>query len=516
MTRRTLTGVCATAGLLVPVLLSMASASSQVARLSNPDYVIGDERAIKSHVDQALIDSGRIALPQLFAAGKFLFEAEFTELDGRGRPLQNGVFPPLPRERRDGPEAFNRISGPDSDSCAGCHNKPRSGGGGDNVANVFVLGQRLSFFSDPTQPDENGTPPSGTLQGAADERNTLGMWGSGAIEMLAREMSTELISLRERARQDAAANGHPVTVELVTKGVHFGHLTANPDGSVNAGGVEGVDADLVIKPFHQKGVVVSVRQFTNNAFFHHHGMQPVERFGPNTDSDGDGVANELSVGDVTATTLFQAALGVPGQRIPRDARIEAAIFHGEDLFNRIGCADCHRPALTLSDPVYTEPNPFNPPFNLRVGDVSQPYRFDLTREGEGPRLERTDRRAAIVRAFTDLKRHNLGDDPLINNEKLPQSGVPTNVFITKKLWGFYSEPFFLHNGRATTIRSATLAHGGEALGARSAFDALSPDDQASVIEFLKSLQVLPPNAAALILDWEGRPRADPTSRRSGR
>jgi len=30
--------------------------------------------------------------------------------------------------------------------------------------------------------------------------------------------------------------------------------------------VEGVDVDLIIKPFHQKGVVISIREFTVNAF----------------------------------------------------------------------------------------------------------------------------------------------------------------------------------------------------------------------------------------------------------
>jgi hypothetical protein len=513
MSKRSLVGLGVLAGLAFVTLISIRPAVSQTRAAGNPDYVIGDERALTSHTDQALIDQGRMSLPELFARGRFLFEVAFTEADGRGRPLQNGTFPALPRERRQDAQAFNRVSGPDADSCSGCHNKPRSGGGGDNVANVFVLGQRFSFFSDPTQPDENGTPAPGTLQGAADERNTLGMFGSGAIEMLAREMSVELIALREAARRNAGAGGKEVTVSLDTKGVNFGRLTARADGSVDTSGVEGVDTDLVIKPFHQKGVVVSLRQFTNNAYFHHHGMQSVERFGLNTDPDGDGVMNELSVGDITAATIFQAELGVPGQRIPRDARIEAAIMRGDQLFNQIGCANCHRPALTLNNRFYSEPNPFNPPFNLRLQDVPHPFRFDLTRQGELPRLEPARGGGAIVRAYTDLKRHNLGTHPLINNEKVVQAGVPTNVFITKKLWGFFSEPFFLHNGCATTISAATLAHGGEAQAARDAFAGLPPADRASVIEFLKSLQTLPPNAPALIVDSLGNPRTDLLRRR---
>ncbi len=486
-------------------LLGLALLAAAPARSQDGGPAIGDERVLTEHADQALIDQGRLRLDDLFAAGKFLFEAAFTELDGQGRPFQNGTFPALPRARREGAEAFNRVSAPDADSCSGCHNKPRSGGGGDNVANVFVLAQRFSFFSDPTQPDENGLPAPGTLVGAADERNTLGMFGSGAIEMLAREMTADLIALREQARQQAAASGQNVTAALVTKEVRFGSLIARPDSSVDAAGVEGVDPDLIIKPFHQKGVVISLRQFTNNAYPHHHGMQPVERFGLNTDSDGDGVVNELSVGDITAATLYQAALGVPGQRIPRDHPNAAAVSRGERLFTQVGCADCHRPALRLNDRFYSEPNPFNPPFNLRPADVARPFRFDLTREGEGPRLER-DGQGAIVRAFTDLKRHDLGHDPLIHNERVIQAGVPTHVFITKKLWGFASEPHFLHNGRATTIARAVLAHGGEAQAARDGFASLPAADRGCVVEFLKSLQVLPPDARSLVVDERGRPR----------
>ena len=466
---------------------------------------IGDERLLTRHVDQRLIDQGQISLSQLFAHGKHLFDTAFTEADGVCRPNQSGVFPPGPRTPRRGVDSFNRISGPDADSCAGCHNKPRSGGGGDNVANVFVLGQRFSFFDDATQDDENGLPAPLTLKGAANERNTLGMFGSGVIEMLAREMTVELQSIRTRAQSQARSSGSDVTLPLVAKGVRFGAITAQADGTVLTAEVEGVDADLIIKPFHQKGVVVSLREFTNNAFHHHHGLQPVERFGLNTDPDGDGVTNELSVGDLTAATLYQAALGVPGQVIPRSPQIAQAIAQGETLFRKSGCGGCHIPEMRLENPVYTEPNPFNPAFNLRPQDVSRPFSFDLTRQGELPRLERRGREV-IVRAFTDLKRHNLGDNPLIHNEKLVQAGVPTNVFITKKLWGMYSEPHFLHNGRATLLSQAILAHGGEAQAARDNFAALGEGDRRSVVEFLKSLRVLPANSRSLVVDEYGRPR----------
>lgn len=111
---------------------------------------------------------------------------------------------------------------------------------------------------------------------------------------------------------------------------------------------------------------------------------------------------------------------------------------------------------------------------------------------------------AIVRAFTDLKRHRMGD--LLNNERLVQAGVPTDAFMTRKLWGVASEPPFLHNGRATLFTEAVLAHGGEAQAARDAFAALSASDRSSVVEFLKSLRILPAGTTALVVDETGRAR----------
>lgn len=73
--------------------------------------------------------------------------ARWTVEEGAGRPKSKGTGLPLADEQDPlvFPRNFNRISGPDTNSCAGCHNMPATGGGGDIVANVFVLGQRFDF-----------------------------------------------------------------------------------------------------------------------------------------------------------------------------------------------------------------------------------------------------------------------------------------------------------------------------------------------------------------------------------
>lgn len=124
---------------------------------------------------------------------------------------------------------FIRTSAPDATSYADCHIQPAIGGAQGFVANVFVLAQELDPVTDSVSAE------------FSNERNSLGMNGSGAIEMLARGMTVELQALRQLAIRKAWRFGRDHTVSLATKGVSFGRLTARPDGSVDTSRVEGVD-----------------------------------------------------------------------------------------------------------------------------------------------------------------------------------------------------------------------------------------------------------------------------------
>ena len=460
----------------------------------NGSGIIGDEPAVQRHIRQSDVDQGLVGFHELEQQGQRLFDASFNTLDGAGRPETTGTG--AVRARRDFPQNFNRVSAPDANACGGCHNLPRSGGGGDNVANVFVLGQRFPFVN--FDGGEGDGFEMHTLKEVANERVTLGMFGSGYIELLAREMTADLHAIRDAAIAEAQQTGNPVTRALLTKGVSFGSLTAHLDGTVDTSGIEGIDADLIVKPFHQKGVVISLRQFSNNAMNHHHGMQPSERFGAGVDFDVDGYADELTEGDMTAVTIFQAALPVPGRVMPEHPAAKRAVERGEELFSEIGCATCHIPNLRLESPIFTEPNPYNPPGNLQVGDVPQPFAFDLTTDGPQPRLPREADGSVLVPAFTDLKRHDMGPD--LNNEMLEQDGIATEQWLTKKLWGMANEPPFMHHGRCLLISDAIMLHGGEGQESRDNFVALSPRDQDAIVEFLKTLQVLEPGESRLVVE----------------
>jgi len=485
---------------------------------------IGQEVSIQSHLAEGTEFS--TSLSRLLRHGRELFSANWTTQEGAGRPLTDGTGGPLsdPSSPLVGPRSFNRISGPDANSCAACHNAPfgAPGGGGDFVGGVFVLGQRFDFVDfDPNdmtplrgRVDETGQPVA--LDDLANFRASLGMYGAGYVELLARQMTAEL-----QARRDALAPGSAVA--LVAKGISFGQLARAADGSYDASGVTGLSAgsvatpsgakpSLVLKPFHQAGAVTSLRQFSNNAFNHHHGIQSVERFGAG-DVDGDGFATEMTVADVTAVTLFQAALPVPGRVIPKNAALEAAIRNGEELFVSIGCATCHVPELPLSTSVFSEPSPYSPAGNLGLGDayVAQHGVFSLNlNDSELPR-PRLASNGGVTRvpAFTDLKLHDIGAGPNDPNRESLDMHAPAGSaafragnakFLTKKLWGCANEAPYFHHGRFTTLREAVLNHFGEADASRLGFLALDSYGRDCVIEFLKSLQVLPPGTEHRIVD----------------
>jgi hypothetical protein len=300
-------------------------------------------------------------LEVLTSTGKDLFEAHFTTLDGVGRPQATQAIDPT-RRRHPREQVFFRTAGPDAGSCAACHNQPASGGAGDFVANVFASEGFESADFDSLDPQ------------FSSERGTNHLFGAGLVELLAREMSDELQSIRTRALSQARSSGTTVRLPLEAKGVDFGHVSADPDGSVNLDELDGVDTDLVIRPFTQKGVMTSLRQFTINALNQHHGMQADERFGPrwtgSDDFDGDGKAAEISSADVSALVAWQATLPAPVQMIPEAGGWAEAAARGETIFSDFGCTVCHRPALPLETLSFTDPGPFDQAGTLNDGQVS--------------------------------------------------------------------------------------------------------------------------------------------------
>jgi len=423
-------------------------------------------------------------LTKLRAAGEALFGAHFTTLDGVGRPQATQAIDPT-RRKHPREQIFMRTAGPDAGSCFSCHNQPAIGGAGDFVANVFASEGFESADFDSLDPQ------------FSSERGTNHIFGAGLVELLAREMSRELQAVRNEALSQARATGATMRLQLVSKGVEFGFISADADGSVNLDELDGVDTDLVIRPFSQKGVMTSLRQFTINALNQHHGMQPDERFGArwtgSDDFDGDEKFSEISAADVSALVAWQATLPVPVRKVPEvDGWAEAA-SHGEAVFGDLGCTTCHRPALPLENLSFSDPGPFDLAGTLNDRQVGATAVYDIALMDWAKTLPRDDQGRVLAPLFGDLKRHVMTDNQIdaLGNELLSQRFVDRNIFQTAELWGIGSTQPYGHRNDFSSLDDIILAHGGSGRVARDAYAAARDADKSALIAFLKTLVIIP-------------------------
>lgn len=462
------------------LILGLACSPSAFADPNLPPW---SERAIQDDVDiNALAVSGQDPIPVLQPLGEHLFSAKFTSLDGAGRPDATGAIVPT-KVRRRSHLTFQRLAGLDANACASCHNEPVAGGSGAFTANVFVSEGFESADFDTLDPQ------------FSNERGTNAIQGAGLIELLAREMTVDLRAQRSKVLEKARADGEPAQIALETKGVAFGTLTAYPDGTLDVSGLDGIDDDLTLRPFSQKGVFTSLRQFTVNAMNAHHGIQASERFGSEwtgtDDFDADGYTAEMTPGQISALVAWQATLPAPTRKTDLPEIWQAAAQKGEALFGKIGCASCHIPSLPLDSLVFQDPGPFDTAGTLRQSDMEPSLSLDLSSLDWVKSLPRDEDGRVLVPLFGDLKRHKIADaaNDTFGNELLAQRFVARDVFITAELWGIGSTAPYGHRGDLTTLDEVILAHGGEATESRKAYSEQPEADRQSIIAFLRSLEI---------------------------
>lgn len=471
------TGFCILA--LASTLLIAAPPPAMAQDTSRP----WDETAITRHVD-ANAFQGRLAIGELRAlmeAGEHLFSAKFTFADGAGRPMATQAIIPTKR-RRPVANSFQRTAGLDANACVACHNDPIAGGAGDFAANVFVSEGFNNADFDTTDPQ------------FSNERNSNHLFGAGLVELIAREMTRDLQTIRADALSNARQSGQSVTADLITKGVSFGAITAHADGLVDLAAIEGVDTDLVVRPFSQKGVFTSLRQFTVNAMNHHHGMQAPERFGARwtgeEDFDEDGHDREVTDGDISALVAWQATLPPPAILEPENAEWRTMAARGSDNFDSFGCASCHVRALPLESLAFADPGPLDAAGTLRTGEADGAI-YDLALLEWAAALERNAEGHVMVPLFGDLKRHKMTDHQVaaLGNELLAQRFVDRDHFQTTELWGIASTAPYGHRGNFTTLDEIIRAHGGDARAARDAYVNADDPDRDALIAFLKTLVI---------------------------
>ncbi|HLF26641.1 MAG TPA: di-heme oxidoredictase family protein [Anaerolineae bacterium] len=498
---------------LALLLLSVASAWAIVTNLTRVEE-LHDGAAVDLHVDQAellaLVQAGQneAAFEQAFEEGDELFDVQFNALDGVGANVGNGQrFTRVPRaDLRGAGQWFRhtpaRPTGPNAANCTACHQPPFDGAG-ETSANVIRDPQR------------------GGQLGKFIQRNTPHLFAPGAVQVLAEEMTEELHAIREAARVAACQSGANMRT-LTAKGVAFGTIVANRTVvnpctvTYDTANVRGVSADLIIRPFQWKGSDLNIRIFSRVAFNNELGMQPVEITGDNVDGDFDSVRNEITIGDMTAMSVYLAAQPRPTslQELASLGLIPAlpaaqnnAINAGRTVFTQIGCASCHVAQFTINDPVFFEPsqnaNYRDATFPAGQNPVQRgvtpqfPVRFNLTTDQPDNRvaipnsngsllgsLRRDAQGRGIIELFGDLKRHNMGTGLA---EAVDEVGTGASTFLTENLWGVGSTAPYMHDGRDTTLTEAILEHSGEAQDAFNAFNNTSATNRANLIAFLSNL-----------------------------
>ncbi len=407
----------------------------------------------------SVLGGGAFDPDAIFIRGDAFFAHFFTEDEGFG-----GLVPG-PGLRR---VHAGRRGGLDSHACDGCHSVGGLDGAGTFAQSALLLGD-------------------GERASSAVVRNAPSLLGLGLVQALGVEMSAALDQQRQEALAQARREGAPVSVALSAKGVSFGTLRALPDGTLDTSGVQGVSPDLVVRPFGWKGDVARLRRFVEEAARVHFGVQTApleaqnraqpdpERVGaPSADPDGDGHLREVEEGALSTTSAYLAMLETPVIAPPSDPALLRRWSAGDRLFTALGCEGCHVRSLTLETRIWEEEadTPGGPSL-----------RFNLLLDGEEPRG--TDR----VTLFSDLRRHDLG--PALADGADHPDGIPRAEFLTRPLWGLAETGPWLHDGRATTLPEAVLAHGGEASAARDAFAALPEERQRDLIVFLLSLSRQP-------------------------
>ena len=420
--------------------------------------------------------------------GRQLFQRKFTSLQGRGSGPGDGTGDI---------NGNNAIGAGLSDSCSSCHGRPRgSAGSGGDVA---------------TRPDSRDAPH---------------LFGIGLKEMLADEITFDLRSIRDATIAKAIARRRTVTATLESKGIKFGTITANSAGALDMSQIEGIDADLRVKPFFAEGSMISMREFISTAFHNELGLNTndpdliaasrgariVTPAGMVLDGTKDriqpppvpnpGTGNEVDTALVDHLEFYLLNYFKPGH----DKQSETT-QRGREVFERIGCSSCHVANLMINrdrrvadlETVY---DPTRGIFNSLFSTATPLVNVVSDGTPYPPLVQPKYQPFLVTDIFTDFKRHDLGP----NFHERNYDGTTQTMFLTRPLWGVGSTGPYGHDGRSISLDAVILRHGGEAQESRDAYAALASGKSAALLTFLNSLVLFPPDDTASTLD-PGNPAA---------
>jgi len=323
---------------------------------------------------------------------------------------------------------FHRSSGlgapeMNADSCKACHRDPAIGGAGGLELNVSRFGR-----------DHGGAGPFEDLPDGQALSKLRPPWA------VAREEYDPLEADVFEQRQTPSILGDGRIETIPDAAILAGEDPLDRDGD----GIRGIARKLVIDGateigrFGWKAQVPRLADFVRDALGGELGLTSSDDgrgFAKPSDSD-DHPDPELDDADVEDMAYFLGLLAAPR----RAGSLDPEVLRGELLFGQVGCARCHVPEL-------------------------------LGRDGPVP-------------LFSDLLLHDVWPGSF---RGMSEPGAGPGFFRTPPLWGIRATAPYLHDGRATNLRAAILAHDGEARGVRLAFEGLSADGKSALIAFLNDL-----------------------------
>ena len=253
--------------------------------------------------------------------------------------------------------------------------------------------------------------------------------------------------------------------------------------------MQGVDADLRVRPFFAHGQTISIREFVVGALHGEMGMDAADPDLAKATSPGrvttpagmvlDGTLEKIEAAPIP-NPAFDPDGNVSGNEVPT-AVVDYLEFYllnyfkpatykqtdatqkGLRTFKQIGCASCHVPDLQIDR-------------DRRVADVETAYDSergnlnnlfatatalaDAVDDGSGyPALKKPKYQPFLVRnILTDFKRHDLGPNFYERN----WDGTLQKEFLTRPLWGVGSKVAYGHDGRSINLTEVILRHGNEA------------------------------------------------------
>jgi CxxC motif-containing protein (DUF1111 family) len=362
-----------------------------------------------------------------------------------GEPLRNLTPDQLARfdagkDEFNGVETVEEGLGPvfNDVSCGNCHSAPAIGGSSDRLETRFGRLRRTGQFDPLTQ-----------FGGSLIQEQGIGV--TGACEYLAETVPPEATIVAKRRTTPLFGLG---LVDAVPDATFQQIAFSERNDSDRTGGIVSIVTNLTtgklaVGRFGWKDQNPSLFQFAGDAYVNEMGITSPQ-FPDENCPRGD--CNALScnpmptVNDdgsgVQAFADFMAFLAPP----PRGPITGGAIL-GEHQFDNLGCADCHLATLRTG--------------RNAVAALNQ----------------------VTFHPYSDFLLHDMGS----LGDGITQNQATGRLMRTAPLWGVRKLTTLLHDGRATTLTQAILAHDGQGRRSRDRFMRLSSFEKAQLLAFLGSL-----------------------------